>query len=189
MYYTTGLPTFLLILVIVVRQVCGLDAYETFPEANEYILGFLIICLAITPLIILPKYVGNCLDCLTKQFILQEELHQILGYRSGYEVPGVNHATFMFLPQSYSNYRSPRSSLALVLIKAFNSDPSSRKFYRLRFQLQVLNKLSMHFFYFVFSASCLHSISFLIETSGITKAVFHLSVLQVPVVRSLGKLT
>ena len=187
MYYAIGLPTFLLTLVIIVRRICGLGDYEIFPESDHIILGVLIVGFAIIPLIMLPKYVGNFLDMVTNYFILPERLHEILGYRIGYDVPGVHHATFMFLPQAYQNYRNPRSSSADALVKAFNSDESSRKFYRLRFQLQVLNKLAMHWFYFVFSAVFLHMICLLIEMSGITKAVFYLYILEVPAVRYVGK--
>ena len=187
MYYAIGLPTFLLTLVIIIRQMCGLGDYEIFPESNHYILSVLIAAFAIYPLIMLPKYFANFLDMATSYFILPEQLHQILGYRTGYDVPGLRHATFMFMPQAYLDYRNPMSSSAIVLVKAFNSDESSRKFYRLRYQLQVLDKLAMHWFYFGFTAIFLHMISYLIETSGITKAVFHLSVLGVPAVRYLGK--
>ena len=116
MYYAIGLPTFLLTLVIIIRRICGLEDYEIFPDSDHIILGVLIVGFAIVPLIMLPKFVGNFLDMVTKYFILPERLHEILGYRTGYEVPGVYHATFMFLPQAYQNYRNLISSSAIVLV-------------------------------------------------------------------------
>ena len=177
-----------MLLVIVIRHTCGLQEYEVFPESNEVMLCFLIILFVITPLVILPKGVAYCVDHLTNRYIMRKDLHQLLGIQSGYEVPGIKHGSCMFLPQSFCDYRNPNSSLAIVMQNSFNSHDSSRHFYRLRFKVHTWNKIFMHFFYLSFSGVCLHLLAILFEHSGITKVVFHLWVLQVPVVTILGKM-
>ena len=186
MYYTGAFATFLLTLVIVIRKMSGLGDYDLFPKSNEIIMGFLIVCFCIIPTTLLPKIMARFVDRLTKYFILQEEMHQLLGYRSGYKIPGLHHASYMFLPQSYANYRNPKSSLAIMLTDAFTNQDFSRRFYRLKYQLQIWNKIFMHLFYFVSSATFLHLWGYLLEEGGVTKSVFHLRVMQVPLLRSLG---
>jgi hypothetical protein len=187
MYYTGAFSTFLLGLVIVVRKLSGLGDYEIFPESNEIILGILIVGISIIPTTLLPKIMARFVDRFTNYFIFQEETHQLLGYRSGYKVPGIHHASYMFLPQSYSNYRNPKSSRAIMLRDAFTNQPISRRFYRVKYQLQIWNKIFMHLFYFVSSAIFLHLLSYLLKESGVTKVAFHLWFLQVPLVRVLGR--
>ena len=185
-YYSTGFATFIMILLIVIRDVCGMQDYEVLPESNEYMIWLLIILFVIAPLILLPRWVGYYIKHLTNKFIMRTHLHQRLGIQSGYEVPGIKHGTYMFLPQSFSDYKDPNSSLAIVDQNGFNSQDSSRNFYRLRFKMHIWHKIVMHFFYLTFSGVCLHSLDILVAHSGLIKVAYPLWVLEVPLIRTLG---
>ena len=185
MYYSLGLPNFIMILIVIIRRVCGYnddDHFIALPDSNEFILKVLIIVFALLPLIFLPKALAYLLHSKTKSFIMNEKIHRSAGIQSGYDVPGLNHGLFMFLPQSYFNYRDPRA----VHIYCFNRNPLSRKFYRLRFKLHLWNKTFVHFSSLLFGATALHALDYLTIKSAVFEAGSRFMVLRVPIVKLAG---
>jgi len=175
-----------MILVVIIRRVCGFnddDKFIPLPDSNEYIMGVMIIAFALVPLVLLPRKLAYLLDLMTSSFIMKENIQRSAGIKSGYDVPGLHHGLFMFLPQAYFNYRDP----CAVHIKCFNRNPLSRKFYRLRFKLHLWNKTFIHFASLLFGAISLHALDYLVEESALLESGTRFMVLQVPIVKRAGK--
>ena len=186
MYYSLGLPNFIMILIVIIRRVCGFndeDKFISLPDSNEFIMEIMIIAFALLPLIFLPKALAYLLHIKTNSFIMNEKIHRSAGIQSGYDVPGLHHGLFMFLPQSYFDYRDPRT----VYINSFNRNPLSRKFYRLRFKLHLWNKTFVHFSSLLFGATSLHALDYLTTKSALFEAGSRFMVLRVPIVKVAGK--
>ena len=186
MYYSMGLPNFIMMLIVIIRRVCGYsdeDKFIPLPESNEFILEVLIIAFALVPLVLLPNGLAYFLHNKTNSFIMQEKVQRSAGIQSGYDVPGHRMGLYMFLPQSYFDYRDPSA----VHIKCFNQNPLSRKFYRLRFKLHLWNKTFVHFSSLALGAVCLHSLDYLIEKSSLFEPGTRFMFLRVPIVKRAGK--
>ena len=186
MYYSLGLPNFIMMLIVIIRRVCGYsdeDKFIPLPESNDFIMEVMIIAFALGPLVLLPNGLAYFLHNKTSSFIMQEKDQRSAGVQSGYDVPGHRQGLYMFLPQSYFDYRDPSA----VLIKCFTRNPLSRKFYRLRFKLHLWNKTFVHFASLAFGAVCLHTLDYLIQKSSLFEPGTRFMVLRVPIVKRAGK--
>ena len=186
MYYSLGLPNFIMMLIVIIRRVCGYsdeDKFIPLPESNDFIMEVMIIAFALVPLVLLPNGLAYLLHSKTSSFIMQEKVQRSAGIQSGYDVPGHSQGLCMFLPQSYFDYRDPSA----VHIKCFTRNSLSRKFYRLRFKLHLWNKTFVHLASLAFGAVCLHTLDYLIEKSSLFEPGTRFMVLRVPIMKQAGK--
>ena len=64
MYYSLGLPNFIMMLIVIIRRVCGYsdeDKFIPLPESNDFIMEVMIIAFALVPLVLLPNGLANLL--------------------------------------------------------------------------------------------------------------------------------
>ena len=150
---------------------------------------FLIIITVLLPLKLIPTVFANTLQRLTDSWVLHKTNHMNLRNRSGYNVPGIEMALFMFLP-SASNTHEHIPSRGFTVNPGFfyfSKDPLSKKLYRLRFELQLFHKITMHLFYLIVTFVFTNTIDILLLEGMVVGSSYWVEVLDTKYVMGQGK--
>ena len=168
-YFTIGLPSFICILIYVIRLIVNFDKYDVMPDSDTGVIVFLVLTVVILPLKLFPIKFAELLKFLTERFFLHKTYHINKQNRSGYDVPGFETALYMFLPSSHNNlsHINNQESFANPGFFYFSKDPLSKELYRLRFETQLFCKVLMHTFYLAFSFVFLNILHLLLLSSTV----------------------
>ena len=179
-YFIVGLPSFICILIYVIRLIVNFDKYDPMPDSVPGIIVFLVITVVILPLKLIPIKFGEMINFLTERFFLHEKYHTNERNRSGYDVPGFKTALFMFLPSSHNDlsHVDNKESFPNPGFYYFSKDPLSRELYRLRFEIQLFCKVLMHTFYLVFTFLLINTIHLLLLSSTVLSTDYWVSKLH-----------
>ena len=178
-YFTVGLPSFICILIYVIRLIVNFDQYDTMPDSADSIIIILVLTLVLLPLKFIPIKFAEMIKYLTERFFLHKKYHINERNRSGYDVPGFDTALFMFLPSSQNNlsHVDNKESFSNPGFYYFSKDPLSKELYRLRFEIQLFCKVLMHTFYLVFSFLLLNTLHLLLLESTVVSSDYWLRTL------------
>ena len=187
-FYALGLPYLLSILLIVINNIIGIDAFDELPNSNPVSIFFLITLFVLLPLKFIPIQMGKVFRYLTEEKIIRKTFHITNRNRSGYDIPGFSTALFMFLPCASNSYEHLSSSGTFLApgFSYFSNDPITRKLYRLKFEVQIFSKCLMHLFYIVSSFILINTIHVLLSICTVQKNTFYLNNLEIPEVKFLS---
>ena len=188
-FFALGFPFFTNFVLIIIRYLVNIDQYDNMPASHQLMIVSLVIVIVLLPLRLLPTVFAKILQHLTDTWVLHKT-HQInLRNRSGYDVPGIETALFMFLPSANNTHGHifSKGSTANPGFFYFSKDPLSKKLYRLRFELQLFHKLTMHLFYLIGTFIFLNTIDILLLEGMVVDASYWFEVLNTKYVMALGK--
>eukprot|EP00092_Neocalanus_flemingeri_P011540 GFUD01012436.1.p1 GENE.GFUD01012436.1~~GFUD01012436.1.p1 ORF type:complete len:649 (-),score=97.52 GFUD01012436.1:25-1743(-) len=183
-YYSLGLPFLTNFLIVIIRYIVGFDQYDTMPSSADFIIIILVFVTVLMPLKFIPVLIAKLINHFTEEMILHKTVHMNMRNRSGYDVPGLHTALFMFLP-SATNHHGHINKRGLTLSPGFyyfSKDPISRELFRLRFELQIFCKFAMHLFYLTASFVLVNMMHIILRQSTAVTNTFWLQILNVPVV-------
>ena len=171
-YFTVGFPSFICVLIYIIRLIINFDEYDAMPESAEMVVIFLVLTFVLLPLKLVPIKVAELIKWLTERFFLHKTFHTNERNRSGYNVPGFETALYMFLPSSNNDlsHVHNKESFENPGFYYFSKDPLSRDLYRLRFEVQLFCKVLMHTFYLGFSFLFLNILHILLQISTVAKS-------------------
>ena len=189
-YHALGLPFLTNCLIIVIRYIVGFDQYGNMPNSAPFIIVILVFVTVLMPLKFVPVLTAQIINHFTEEMVLHKTLHVNVRNRSGYDVPGIHTALYMFLPSASNNYKHicSRGSTPNPGFYYFSKDPISRKLFRLRFEVQIFCKFAMHLFYLTTAFIEINLMHILLRESTAVTNSFWLQILNVPVVELLGKI-
>ena len=150
-YYSLGLMYFGFSLVAIFRYITNMDEYDTMimPE-SEVIIVILYFIIVLMPLKFIPILFSRLLQTLTNDWILYKNFHLNNRNRGGYDLPDADKALFMFLPCSTNDCNHiVDQSVDSPGFSYFSKCYKSKGLYRLKFEMHIFRKVSMHFFYLV----------------------------------------
>ena len=150
-FFAVGIVFTVNILIIIIRYIVIFDHYGNMPPSDEVMVVILVFLVVLTPLKLIPSMFARLIKRFTDKWILHETEHMNQRNRSGYDVPGIKIAQFMFLPSAHNSHShiADKGSTHSPGFFYFSKDPLSKKLYRLRFELHLYHMVIMHMFYFI----------------------------------------
>lgn len=187
-YFALGLPLFINILMIIIRLIVNFDEHGDMPPSDSTVIVFMVLVVVIVPLKLIPIKFAKTLNRITNDWILNVPKHLHEKNRSGYDVPGMKKALFMFLPSASNNHdhiNKKNSSGAGFFY--FSKDPLSRRLYRLRFECHLFCKVAMHTLYLALVVLMVNTIHITMEYSTLVASCYWLQILTSSSINALGK--
>ena len=171
-FFSIGLPFFTSILLVIIRYIANLDNYDSMVDTHEVMTVILVFIVVLMPLKSIPKGFAILVEHITDKWILHHTYHLNQGNRSGYEMPGINEALFMFLPSAKNKYsqindRESTGCRSYNGFHYFSKDPLSKQLYHLKFEMHIFRKVIMHMFYLTASFILLNSMHLILKESTV----------------------
>ena len=192
-FYVVGVPYFTNILIIIMRFIVNFDEYDSLPDTPPFMVNILILLVVLLPLKFFSIMFARWVQHLTENWILHKShLHHInKRNRSGYDMPGINIAlfVFMFLPSANNTHKhiGSRGSTDHAGFFYFSKDPLSKKLYRLRFEVHIFCKVTMHMFYVTTSFVLINTFHIVMTESTVNSSTYWLMFLEDKWVTWLGR--
>ena len=188
-FFAVGIVFTVNVLIIIIRYIVIFDTYGNMPPSEEVMVVILVFLVVLTPLKLIPSLFARLIKRFTDDWILHETEHMNLRNRSGYDVPGIKIAQFMFLPSAHNSHRhiTDKGSTHSPGFFYFSKDPLSKKLYRLRFELHLYHMVTMHLFYLIFTFVLINLLDIVFYESTIGYEGSWLSQLRLREARLLGR--
>ena len=148
----------------------------------------MVLLVVIVPLKLIPIKFAKTLDKITNDWIMNLPKHLHARNTSGYDVPGMKKALFMFLPSSSNSHgHIHKKSSSGAGFFYFSKDPLSRKLYQLRFECHLFCKVAMHSLYFALVVAMVNTIHITMEYSTLVASSYWLQILTSSSIHALGE--
>ena len=164
-FYIIAFPYFTGILLVIIRNIARFDEYDPIPKPTDSMTILLYLFVVLIPLKFIPNVFDSLIKMFTDRWILHKPHHLNNKNRSGYDTSGAVHS--MFLPSASNNYDHVGDEEATVNpgFSYFSRDPTSKRLYRLKFEIHIFHKVIMHTLYLISTFCLLNTIHLVFKES------------------------